>query len=118
MISAQLLLSTSTDSKPTSANACLSTGCCDFVGSTSLLTGIKQYFERALGKLLLYRFERLQYVELNEKDETKGKNVCDIYGAEHLLRLFGPCSLHTSLRSPRHSHVVPGCGADCFVLGV
>ncbi|KAI8836607.1 MRG-domain-containing protein [Chytridium lagenaria] len=37
----------------------------------------KAYFDRALGNLLLYRFERQQYLSMS-----------DVYGAEHLLRLF------------------------------
>ncbi|KNC85240.1 hypothetical protein SARC_02575 [Sphaeroforma arctica JP610] len=51
-----------------------------------LLAGIKTYFEHSLGTLLLYDFERPQY-EDSVKDCTNG-DVCDVYGAEHLLRLF------------------------------
>lgn len=51
-----------------------------------LIHGIEQFFNRALGKSLLYRLERKQY------DDYMGKNPgalpADIYGAEHLLRLF------------------------------
>jgi len=50
-----------------------------------VVSGIKQYFDRAVGRVLLYKFERPQYKELN----AQKKNVnCDHYGAEHLLRLF------------------------------
>ncbi|KAI9888665.1 MAG: Esa1p-associated factor [Vezdaea aestivalis] len=58
-----------------------------------VVDGIKEYFELALGRILLYRFEREQYAELRKtwmssKGENASKTVGDIYGAEHLLRLF------------------------------
>jgi len=61
------------------------------VATTQMITdevvqGIKQYFDRAVGRVLLYKFERPQYKELSEA--KKGTSNCDIYGAEHLLRLF------------------------------
>ncbi len=55
--------------------------------------GCKDYFEKCLGRILLYRFEREQYFEmtqmLNKGGEWEGKNMGDVYGAEHLCRLFG-----------------------------
>lgn len=64
-----------------------------------VVQGTKDYFEQCLGKLLLYRFEREQYFRLHQamekgKDEFEGrplkdKKIADIYGAEHLCRLFG-----------------------------
>lgn len=51
-----------------------------------IIEGLSLYFDRALGKLLLYRFERPQYSEI-VVDHTD-KRMCQIYGAEHLLRLF------------------------------
>ncbi|ORY53118.1 MRG-domain-containing protein, partial [Rhizoclosmatium globosum] len=51
-----------------------------------LVNGIKSYFDRALGNILLYRFERQQYVELKKK--FGDKEMSEVYGAEHLLRLF------------------------------
>lgn len=51
-----------------------------------VLSGIKLYFDRALGNILLYRFERQQYLQIKQK--FPDKSLCDIYGAEHLLRLF------------------------------
>ncbi|KAF2748997.1 MRG-domain-containing protein [Sporormia fimetaria CBS 119925] len=58
-----------------------------------VVQGLKEYFNRALGRLLLYRFERGQLLELNEKMQEPtgdfvGKKYTDIYGGEHLLRLF------------------------------
>ena len=50
------------------------------------MEGIKVYFDRALGTILLYRFERKQYDDIRAKyPETAAS---DLYGAEHLLRLF------------------------------
>jgi len=61
-------------------------------------SGLEQYFEKALGTVLLYRFERPQFKAQQTAAATEGKTLGDIYGAEHLLRLFGnkhntmPCS--------------------------
>lgn len=59
-----------------------------------VVAGTKEYFDKTLGKLLLYRFERQQYLEARQKwevghDEWENKTVGDVYGAEHLARLFG-----------------------------
>ncbi|KAG0225171.1 Esa1p-associated factor [Actinomortierella wolfii] len=51
-----------------------------------VLSGIKAYFDKCLGNILLYRFERQQYVDIRKK--YVGKEDSEIYGAEHLLRLF------------------------------
>ncbi|KAK9470184.1 MRG-domain-containing protein [Dipodascopsis tothii] len=51
-----------------------------------VLAGIKIYFNRSLGKILLYRFERQQYLDI--KKTHPDDEPCDVYGAEHLLRLF------------------------------
>jgi len=52
----------------------------------AVLEGILGYFTRLLGMQLLYKFERPQYAVI--LDQHKDKSVADIYGAEHLLRLF------------------------------
>jgi len=52
-----------------------------------MLNGIKQYFDKALGNILLYHFERQQYVQAIK--DYPDKEMSSIYGAEHLLRLFG-----------------------------
>lgn len=48
--------------------------------------GLRVYFDRSLGHCLLYRKERQQYVEIRKK--LVDKLPSEIYGAEHLLRLF------------------------------
>ena len=56
-----------------------------------IVSGTKEYFERSLGKLLLYRFEREQYSELRRGWEASadGRGPGDVYGAEHLIRMIG-----------------------------
>ena len=60
-----------------------------------IVAGLKQYFEKALGRILLYRFEREQFAELRDlwmkpsATETNVKGPGDVYGAEHLVRLIG-----------------------------
>lgn len=76
-----------------------------------VITGIREYFDKSLDKILLYRFEREQYRSLRSKWENGSGNFADkgpldIYGAEHLTRLFGEL-LHLF-----HS----GCCADCDQL--
>ncbi|KAL1922826.1 uncharacterized protein VTP21DRAFT_9202 [Calcarisporiella thermophila] len=51
-----------------------------------VIDGIRLYFNKALGNLLLYRFERNQYGDIRKS--SPDKEPADVYGAEHLLRLF------------------------------
>ncbi|KAK7203107.1 MRG-domain-containing protein [Myxozyma melibiosi] len=51
-----------------------------------IVEGIQLYFDKCLGSILLYRFERQQYLEISTKNPDKLPR--EIYGAEHLLRLF------------------------------
>ncbi|KAL6238155.1 chromatin modification-related protein eaf3 [Aspergillus navahoensis] len=55
-----------------------------------VIMGIRDYFDKSLDKILLYRFEREQYRVLRKRweSETADKGPLDIYGAEHLTRLF------------------------------
>ncbi|KAI9776116.1 MAG: Esa1p-associated factor [Candelina submexicana] len=58
-----------------------------------VVQGIKEYFDKCLGRILLYRFEREQYFEIRQlwesgEGEWEGKGPGDVYGAEHLCRLF------------------------------
>jgi len=72
--------------------------------------GIKEYFAKCLGKILLYKLEREQYFEMRACWEGcilewEGKGPGDIYGAEHLIRLF--CKSIFSIPQPfqsSHSH--------------
>lgn len=59
-----------------------------------VVQGLKEYFNKSLGRLLLYRFEREQFYDISTQVEQAtsdlaGKSLADIYGGEHLLRLFG-----------------------------
>ncbi|KAI9026827.1 MRG-domain-containing protein [Hyaloraphidium curvatum] len=51
-----------------------------------VVNGIKVYFEKAVGNILLYRFERPQYQDLVRLETAT--SMTQVYGAEHLLRLF------------------------------
>lgn len=55
----------------------------DSVGE--ILNGLRSYFDKALAVILLYKKERQQY------NDAVADNVSPstVYGAEHLLRLFG-----------------------------
>lgn len=59
-----------------------------------VIAGCKEYFNRCLGRVLLYRFERQQFLEIYKEIEDPtgpivGKSLAEVYGGEHLLRLFG-----------------------------
>jgi len=51
-----------------------------------IIPGIRSYFDKVLGTLLLYRFERHQYSETLKK--FNNVTISQIYGLEHLLRLL------------------------------
>ncbi|CAN0375319.1 unnamed protein product [Ascophyllum nodosum] len=51
-----------------------------------LMDGVRIYFDKALPLTLLYRQERAQYDMIAQK--LKSKSPSEIYGAEHLLRVF------------------------------
>lgn len=64
-----------------------------------VIAGLKEYFNKALGRLLLYRFERQQYYTLFKQidaghGEHAGETLADVYGCEHLLRLFSKYHRH------------------------
>lgn len=67
-----------------------------------VISGLHIYFDRCLGNILLYRFERQQYVDIRRSND--GKEMSEIYGAEHLLRLFGDshsCSRYQHVANQR-----------------
>lgn len=53
---------------------------------SEICQGLREYFNVLLGTQLLYKFERPQYAELVQ--EHPGKAMSELYGPEHLLRLF------------------------------
>ena len=62
----------------------------------TIVSGLKVYFDKALGSNLLYRFERPQYAEIRKRYVTgptvqvnQEREMSAIYGAEHLLRMIG-----------------------------
>lgn len=50
-----------------------------------VLKGLRCYFDKVLPVMLLYKSERQQYDEAVSDDVSPST----VYGAEHLLRLFG-----------------------------
>ncbi|KAI0791376.1 MRG-domain-containing protein [Abortiporus biennis] len=61
----------------------------------TVVSGLVTYFDRAIGANLLYRFERPQYAEMRRiyvtgQDVIIGqeKDMSQVYGAEHLLRML------------------------------
>ncbi|KAK0634516.1 MRG-domain-containing protein [Bombardia bombarda] len=57
------------------------------------IAGLHEYFDKCLGRILLYRFERAQFHELHTQwmaatPGTTHKGPGDTYGAEHLARLL------------------------------
>lgn len=51
-----------------------------------IVESFKRYFDRTLGLALLYKQERPQYRDL--RDSYPNTPMSQLYGAEHLLRLF------------------------------
>lgn len=74
-----------------------------------MVSGLRDYFNAGLGTLLLYRLERVQYREVLESE--KNVQVADVYGAEHLLRLFGMSTDH--LYTARYPQ-----GGNCLGMSV
>eukprot|EP00523_Entomoneis_sp_CCMP467_P005066 CAMPEP_0168753642 /NCGR_PEP_ID=MMETSP0724-20121128/19053_1 /TAXON_ID=265536 /ORGANISM="Amphiprora sp., Strain CCMP467" /LENGTH=578 /DNA_ID=CAMNT_0008802021 /DNA_START=100 /DNA_END=1836 /DNA_ORIENTATION=+ len=52
-----------------------------------MTNGVARFFEDAIGNLL-YKEEQAQFKEVSTNKEFKGMRYGDLYGTEHLLRLF------------------------------
>ncbi|KYG40336.1 hypothetical protein M433DRAFT_160567 [Acidomyces richmondensis BFW] len=78
-----------------------------------VIAGIREYFNKALGRILLYRFERGQFYEMHRlieagSGEHAGKGLVEVYGCEHLLRLFVSMPdliAHTNMDQPSVSRL-------------
>lgn len=64
-------------------------GCSVSESVEEIMHGLRCCFDKALGVILLYKCEQLQYAEATADSVPPSK----IYGAEHLLRLFGMFTL-------------------------
>lgn len=67
----------------------------DAVGE--IMNGLRCYFDKALPAILLYKKERQQYRDAVSDNVSPST----IYGAEHLLRLFGMLICFPFPSSPR-----------------
>ena len=76
-----------------------------------VVDGLKSYFEKALSNILLYRFERHQYVEILKSHANL--SLCEIYGPEHLLRLFGMIGIYLSSTTFFNWIYQHGCRLHC-----
>jgi len=88
----------------------------------TIVSGLTCYFDRSLGANLLYRFERPQYAAIRKEYITGGhvvlgseKEMSQVYGAEHLLRMLGGCAL--SSRQPLNDFRPTSVSStnDCFL---
>ncbi|OWZ00207.1 Chromatin modification-related protein EAF3, partial [Phytophthora megakarya] len=77
----------------------------EFKNIEGIMEGVQSYFDRALSSILLYRMERRQYQEMRKK-HSEEVPLSQIYGAEHLIRLFVrlPVLLASSNIAPRELH--------------
>ncbi|RZS09030.1 hypothetical protein BHM03_00040078, partial [Ensete ventricosum] len=83
-----------------------------------ILKGLRCYFDKALPAMLLYKKERQQYHEAVRDDASPST----VYGAEHLLRLFGMHCIHHLLCFLQFESILSGlmcsmkkCYASYFI---
>ncbi|CAG0881359.1 unnamed protein product [Cyprideis torosa] len=61
-------------------------------GIEEIATGLKEYFDLMLGSQLLYKFERVQYMDFKNSEDKKAPQdrlvPSKVYGFAHLARLF------------------------------
>jgi len=81
-----------------------------------LVSSLSNYFKLALSPCLLYEFEAGQFKDV--KKEYSDRTVCEIYGAEHLLRLFAklPLFLQYNSWSVREKAAVRGRLGDVLTF--
>ncbi|KAJ7937680.1 MRG domain-containing protein, partial [Mycena leptocephala] len=56
----------------------------------TIVSGMREYFDRSLANHLLYHSERLQYAKVRAKYSAAGQKqeMSKVYGAERLLRML------------------------------
>ncbi|KAJ7641369.1 MRG-domain-containing protein [Roridomyces roridus] len=83
--------------------------------ASTVVSGLQVYFDRSLSNHLLYRFERPQYAQIRVKYITgqdvivgQEKEMCEVYGAEHLLRMLVtlPTMIAQSSLDPESTDIV------------
>ena len=70
-----------------------------------ILNGLRCYFDKALPRILLYKSERYQY----QKTVMQDMFPSDVYGAEHLLRLFGTVIFEVMFNYTSKAYILINC---------
>lgn len=53
-----------------------------------IIESLKQYFNKALGTYLLYRYERVQYMDMLNLQNERQVGLCDLYSGIFLIRML------------------------------
>jgi hypothetical protein len=83
-------------------------GWCSSAVADALVDRLKDHFRADLAGRLLYPQERAQHKKLVAKS---GSDVCDVYGPEHLLRMFTTLPVRTCMTSS-----FPGLWLACLAF--